>query len=455
MFVHPSGDCTEDGATLVGDTSPATYTVTDADVASGSITFACDVGSHCESGMILTFQVDSSRGDDAGRDETDQFLPFCAGGCSTVQPGAMTCFDCLAGQFCPTDCICGQDCCGIVAEASPLGQIDGCPDSEDMTAPCFHWAHGCSAQGPVCANFDCDSAVGSEAVYAFCCTDSASDPAVPGGDGSEEACANEAAACTGDSECAALGMPMMASMMSGQQPPAELVALCTANALCAPLMGCLTGGGPPGGDDTAVFPVGDTAACEECLAACYPCRGLTWECSQTPGCPAEHGCDSSDFATWQFFQDPDSVEESQREQIAAGATACREACEATPECGGDACGTCHMTCGDGDPCRMCHMSCPVDGSDPACHEACDATACLDPCSACHESCPEDGSDPVCHDACDAGPDCGGHECDLCHMSCADDDEPCHGACDALPSCAGYVACDTCMAACVDEHDETD
>ena len=60
VFVHPSGDCTEDGATLVGDTSPATYTVTDADVASGSITFACDVGSHCESGMILTFQVDSS-----------------------------------------------------------------------------------------------------------------------------------------------------------------------------------------------------------------------------------------------------------------------------------------------------------------------------------------------------------------------------------------------------------
>ena len=174
MFVHPSGDCTEDGATLVGDASPATYTVTDADVASGSVTFACDVGSHCESGMILTFMVDST-----------------------------------------------------------------------------------------------------------------SDPAVPGGDGSEEACANEAAACTGDSECAALGMPMMASMMSGQQPPAELVALCTANALCAPLMGCLTGGGPPGGDDMAVFPVGDTAACEECLAACYPCRGLTWECSQTPGCPAE------------------------------------------------------------------------------------------------------------------------------------------------------------------------
>ena len=55
VFVHPSGDCTEDGATLVGDTSPATYTVTDADVASGSITFACDVGSHCESGMIQTF----------------------------------------------------------------------------------------------------------------------------------------------------------------------------------------------------------------------------------------------------------------------------------------------------------------------------------------------------------------------------------------------------------------
>ena len=57
VFVHPSGDCTEDGATLVGDTSPATYTVTDADVASGSITFACDIASHCDGGMIQTFNA--------------------------------------------------------------------------------------------------------------------------------------------------------------------------------------------------------------------------------------------------------------------------------------------------------------------------------------------------------------------------------------------------------------
>ncbi len=55
MYTHPSGDCTEGGAVLVGDSSPATYTVTADDVTSGSITFACDVGSHCEGGMIQTF----------------------------------------------------------------------------------------------------------------------------------------------------------------------------------------------------------------------------------------------------------------------------------------------------------------------------------------------------------------------------------------------------------------
>ena len=57
MYTHPSGDCTEGGAVLVGNTSPATYTVTAGDVTSGSITFACDVGSHCESGMELTLNA--------------------------------------------------------------------------------------------------------------------------------------------------------------------------------------------------------------------------------------------------------------------------------------------------------------------------------------------------------------------------------------------------------------
>ena len=57
MYTHPSGECDESGAVLVGNTSPVTYTVTADDVTSGSITFACDVGSHCESGMIQTFTV--------------------------------------------------------------------------------------------------------------------------------------------------------------------------------------------------------------------------------------------------------------------------------------------------------------------------------------------------------------------------------------------------------------
>ena len=57
VYTHPSGDCTEGAAVLVGNTSPVTYTVTAGDVTSGSITFACDLGSHCESGMIQTFTV--------------------------------------------------------------------------------------------------------------------------------------------------------------------------------------------------------------------------------------------------------------------------------------------------------------------------------------------------------------------------------------------------------------
>lgn len=55
VFIHPTGDCTEMGAISVGSTSPATYTLTEADI--GVLTFACDVGMHCENGQIINVTV--------------------------------------------------------------------------------------------------------------------------------------------------------------------------------------------------------------------------------------------------------------------------------------------------------------------------------------------------------------------------------------------------------------
>lgn len=72
VFIHPSGDCTEDGAITVGLTSPATYTFTEADVGS-SLFFACDIGGHCESGQHITVNVVAAAvdGDDEGDGTAD------------------------------------------------------------------------------------------------------------------------------------------------------------------------------------------------------------------------------------------------------------------------------------------------------------------------------------------------------------------------------------------------
>ena len=52
VFIHPSGDCSHDGSTELGgnDAGSVTYTFTEA----GPITFACQAGSHCDSGQIVT-----------------------------------------------------------------------------------------------------------------------------------------------------------------------------------------------------------------------------------------------------------------------------------------------------------------------------------------------------------------------------------------------------------------
>ena len=58
IYIHPSGDCSEDGAILDrssridGDES---CTFTEDDI--GKVSFACDVGSHCENGQFVTITV--------------------------------------------------------------------------------------------------------------------------------------------------------------------------------------------------------------------------------------------------------------------------------------------------------------------------------------------------------------------------------------------------------------
>ena len=55
VYIHPSGDCNETGAILVGTETGASYTFTEANI--GAMEFVCDVGSHCERGMRITITV--------------------------------------------------------------------------------------------------------------------------------------------------------------------------------------------------------------------------------------------------------------------------------------------------------------------------------------------------------------------------------------------------------------
>ncbi|CAJ1931020.1 unnamed protein product [Cylindrotheca closterium] len=58
VYIHPTGDCDEMGSVLVGENAgPALYTFSEED-AGQTITFACDIGSHCEAGQIISFQVE-------------------------------------------------------------------------------------------------------------------------------------------------------------------------------------------------------------------------------------------------------------------------------------------------------------------------------------------------------------------------------------------------------------
>jgi plastocyanin len=55
VFIHPTKTCSTRGSISVGRSSGVKYTFTKADI--GDMVFACDVGTHCTLGMILTVTV--------------------------------------------------------------------------------------------------------------------------------------------------------------------------------------------------------------------------------------------------------------------------------------------------------------------------------------------------------------------------------------------------------------
>jgi len=72
VYIHPSGDCSTDGAIEVGETSPTSYTFT----AVGNVTFACDVPNHCQDGgMILKTTVAEANGGTPTAGETPPTAP--------------------------------------------------------------------------------------------------------------------------------------------------------------------------------------------------------------------------------------------------------------------------------------------------------------------------------------------------------------------------------------------
>lgn len=66
VLIHPTGDCTEDGAIPVGAETGASYRFTAEDI--GDVVFSCDIGNHCENGQIITFAVSEAAPTDAPTD---------------------------------------------------------------------------------------------------------------------------------------------------------------------------------------------------------------------------------------------------------------------------------------------------------------------------------------------------------------------------------------------------
>ena len=56
VYMHPSGTCDSEGAILIGETSPVTYTFT-ADDVDEDLFFICGIPGHCDAGQTITVSV--------------------------------------------------------------------------------------------------------------------------------------------------------------------------------------------------------------------------------------------------------------------------------------------------------------------------------------------------------------------------------------------------------------
>jgi len=62
VWIYPSGTCDSSGAYLIGSSSGTTYTFTEEDADTETITFVCDIGTHCEAGMLMDVFVGGGGG---------------------------------------------------------------------------------------------------------------------------------------------------------------------------------------------------------------------------------------------------------------------------------------------------------------------------------------------------------------------------------------------------------
>ena len=160
VYVHPSGTCDDANAVLVGSSSPAVYTFTSDDV--GDVVFACDVGSHCESGQIVTFTVSAGSADCTGTANGNAVEDACG----VCEGDSSSCADC-AGT---ANGNAVEDACGV---CDGHNWVVGCPDTDcagswsDCTTACeaaadrtwsqLEWQSGNGAACPLatsCGNGD-------------------------------------------------------------------------------------------------------------------------------------------------------------------------------------------------------------------------------------------------------------------------------------------------------------
>jgi plastocyanin len=102
VYLHPSGDCDQTDATgpTTGsaDTSGATFALAEA----GTYVFACDVGSHCENGQIVTITVSAAAEPEpcpAGAAGDPGACVDCPTGKFSADAGSAICLACAAGTY--------------------------------------------------------------------------------------------------------------------------------------------------------------------------------------------------------------------------------------------------------------------------------------------------------------------------------------------------------------------